>query len=489
MPPEERLPGFHAEPVHPDGWGERKRGWVHTHGPTLVELFRLTDAACLVAALWLAAHALQLPWTRGLLSMSLLAIVAFTLAAGQWPLYRSWRVSPLRAELSRALGCICATALAVMAVLYATDLWRGLPRALLPLWLTIAYALIALGRIAVRAGLRARRARGGNIRTAAIIGANTTGLHVLEQLQGNPWMGIRVIGVFDDKPHDLASARETELTVAGSVAALKQRVAAGEVDIVYIALPLRAERLIQQIVHQLRDTPVSVLLVADFSAFGLLRASWETLGGMPMVSLVDTPHQGVDGMLKRCVDIALSSVALLVLAIPLLVIAVCIRATSPGPALFRQRRYGLDGREFSIYKFRTMTVVEDGKNAFTQARRGDARITPLGAFLRRTSLDELPQLLNVLAGDMSLVGPRPHPVALNEAQRKLIDGYMLRHKVRPGITGWAQIHGFRGETDTPEKMEFRVRYDLEYINDWSLWLDMKIIWRTAVMVLRDSNAY
>lgn len=488
MPPD-RLPGFHAEPLHPGGPGERKRGWVHTHGPTLVELFRLTDAACFVAALWLAAACLQLRWNREFLSMALVAIVAFTLAAGQWPLYRSWRASPVGAELSRVLGCCCATALAIMAVLYVTDWWQGVPRALLPLWLLIAYALLALGRIAVRVGLRAKRVRGGNFRTAAVIGANDTGRHVLEQLQGSPWMGIRVIGVFDDRARDLASAREAELPVAGTLAALKQRIAQGEVDIVYIALPLRAERIIQQIVHQLRDSPVTVLLVADFSAFGLLRASWETLGGMPMVSLVDTPHQGVDGMVKRCADFFLSLLALGVLGLPMLAIAACIRATSPGPALFRQKRYGLDGREFSIFKFRTMTVVEDGKSEFTQARRGDARITPLGAFLRRTSLDELPQLFNVLAGDMSLVGPRPHPVALNEAQRKLINGYMLRHKVRPGITGWAQIHGFRGETDTPDKMENRVRYDLEYINDWSFWLDMKIIWKTAVLVLRDSNAY
>ncbi|RYF40425.1 MAG: hypothetical protein EOO25_12640, partial [Comamonadaceae bacterium] len=187
MPPE-RLPGSHAEPLHPGGPGERKRGWVHTHGPTLVELFRLSDAACLVAALWLAAYGLQLPWTRGLLSMGLLAIVAFTLAAGQWPLYRSWRVSPVGAELSHALACIAATALAIMAVLYATDWWHGLPRALLPLWLLIAYALIALGRVTVRVGLRSMRVRGNNFRTAAVIGANDTGRHVLEQLQGNPWM-------------------------------------------------------------------------------------------------------------------------------------------------------------------------------------------------------------------------------------------------------------------------------------------------------------
>ncbi|RYF33740.1 MAG: undecaprenyl-phosphate glucose phosphotransferase, partial [Comamonadaceae bacterium] len=161
----------------------------------------------------------------------------------------------------------------------------------------------------------------------------------------------------------------------------------------------------------------------------------------------------------------------------------------PGPVIFAQKRYGLDGKAFRIYKFRTMTAVEDGESQFTQASRSDKRVTPLGAFLRKTSLDELPQLFNVLFGDMSLVGPRPHPVALNEAQRKLIDGYMLRHKVKPGITGLAQVSGFRGETDTPEKMQQRVRCDLEYINTWSLRLDAKIMWRTLFVVFHDPNAY
>jgi putative colanic acid biosynthesis UDP-glucose lipid carrier transferase len=234
---------------------------------------------------------------------------------------------------------------------------------------------------------------------------------------------------------------------------------------------------------------VQVLFVPDFSALGLLHASWEVLGGMPMVSLVDTPHRGFEGLSKRLFDIVMSSLILAIIAVPLLCIAVAIKLSSPGPVIFRQRRYGLDGKEFEIYKFRSMTTVEDGKNEFKQATKNDARITPLGAFLRRTSLDELPQIINVLQGRMSLVGPRPHPVALNESQRKLIDNYMLRHKVRPGITGWAQVNGFRGETDTPEKMLNRIRCDLEYINYWSLKLDIQILWMTIFKVMDDPNAY
>jgi putative colanic acid biosynthesis UDP-glucose lipid carrier transferase len=188
-------------------------------------------------------------------------------------------------------------------------------------------------------------------------------------------------------------------------------------------------------------------------------------------------------------DIVAASLLMVLLALPLLLVAMAIRLESPGPVLFRQPRYGLDGREFRIFKFRSMRVLEDGKQQFSQARKGDSRVTRVGAFIRRTSIDELPQLLNVIEGSMSLVGPRPHPVALNEAHRRIIDGYMLRHKVKPGITGWAQVHGFRGETDTPEKMEGRIRYDLEYIETWTLGLDLRILWRTLFRVLDDPNAY
>jgi putative colanic acid biosynthesis UDP-glucose lipid carrier transferase len=262
-----------------------------------------------------------------------------------------------------------------------------------------------------------------------------------------------------------------------------------ELDVVYIALPLNMHRQIERIVHDLRDTTATVLFVPDFSGYRPLRSTWSELGNMLAVSLVDSPHQGLDGALKRTVDMVFASTALLVLALPMLAIAAAVKLTSPGPAIFAQKRYGLDGKSFHIYKFRTMVAMEDGESTFTQACRGDTRVTRLGSFLRRTSLDELPQLFNVFVGDMSLVGPRPHPVALNESQRKLIDGYMLRHKVKPGITGLAQVNGLRGETDAPEKMQQRVRFDLEYINTWSLHLDARIMWRTLFVMFHDPNAY
>lgn len=441
-----------------------------------------------MAALWLAGEWLNSPWSEEHLLMALLSLAFFNLSAGQWLLYRSWRIAPLRAELSRALVCCCATMLLLMAVLYVVNPWPDMPRALVPVWGLLAYAMLGGGRVVLRLTLGTLRRRGSNFRVAAVIGANDTSFHVIEQLRRNPWMGIRILGVFEGRRPEVDRVFN-KVPITGDLNDLMQRIRQGDVDIVYITLPLRAELRIRQLVDQLRDSAVSVLFVADFSPFGLLRARWDVLGGMPMVSLVDTPHHGVDGVLKRAVDIALASFALVILALPMMTIALAIRATSKGTAIFAQRRYGLDGKEFFIYKFRSMAVVEDGKNEFVQARKGDMRITPLGAFLRRTSLDELPQFINVLQGRMSLVGPRPHPVALNESQRKLIDGYMLRHKVKPGITGWAQVHGFRGETDTPDKMENRIRYDLEYINEWSLWLDIRILWMTVFKVLDDPNAY
>ena len=218
-------------------------------------------------------------------------------------------------------------------------------------------------------------------------------------------------------------------------------------------------------------------MVADFFVFDLLHARWTSLGEIPVVSIFETPFMGTEGWLKRFEDIVLGTLAVLVAAIPMAIVAIGIKLTSKGPVLFKQRRYGLHGEVIDVYKFRSMTVSEDGTNV-RQATANDSRITPFGAFLRRTSLDELPQLFHVVTGSMSLVGPRPHAVAHNEAYRKHIYGYMLRHKVKPGLTGWAQVNGWRGETDTLEKMEKRIEHDLEYIRRWNLLLDIKIVFLT-----------
>ena len=257
---------------------------------------------------------------------------------------------------------------------------------------------------------------------------------------------------------------------------------------IFITLPMRAEERIRGLIRDLQDTTASVYIVPDLFVFQMLNSRWTDIKGLPVVSVFENPLYGVDGALKRCVDVALATIALILLAIPMTLIALAVKLTSRGPVIFRQKRYGLDGKEIWVWKFRSMTVQENGSEV-KQATKNDSRLTPIGGFLRKSSLDELPQIINVLLGEMSLVGPRPHASAHNEHYRGQIEGYMLRHKVKPGITGLAQVNGCRGETDTIDKMEKRVFFDHQYIREWSIWLDLKIIFRTFSVVLSRQNAY
>jgi putative colanic acid biosynthesis UDP-glucose lipid carrier transferase len=251
---------------------------------------------------------------------------------------------------------------------------------------------------------------------------------------------------------------------------------------------LRAEARVGEVLRALADTTATVYLMADFFTYDLLHARWTELGSLPIVSIYDSPFRGAGGWLKRLEDLVLGSLIVLLIAPLLLLISLAVKLGSQGPIFFRQRRYGLNGREIRVLKFRSMTVCEDGP-PIKQATKDDKRITPIGRFLRRTSLDELPQFLQVITGEMSIVGPRPHAVAHNEEYRALIHGYMLRHKVKPGITGWAQVNGWRGETDDIVKMEKRVQHDLEYIQNWHLLWDLKIILLTLVGTKKSHNAY
>ncbi|MBS6489610.1 MAG: undecaprenyl-phosphate glucose phosphotransferase, partial [Citrobacter freundii] len=257
---------------------------------------------------------------------------------------------------------------------------------------------------------------------------------------------------------------------------------------VYIAMQMCDGARVKKLVHQLADTTCSVLLIPDVFTFNILHSRIEEMNGVPVVPLYDTPLSGVNRLLKRAEDIVLATLILLLISPVLCCIALAVKLSSPGPVIFRQTRYGMDGKPIKVWKFRSMKVMENDK-VVTQATQNDPRVTKVGNFLRRTSLDELPQFINVLTGGMSIVGPRPHAVAHNEQYRQLIEGYMLRHKVKPGITGWAQINGWRGETDTLEKMEKRVEFDLEYIREWSVWFDIKIVFLTVFKGFVNKAAY
>jgi putative colanic acid biosysnthesis UDP-glucose lipid carrier transferase len=312
-----------------------------------------------------------------------------------------------------------------------------------------------------------------------IVGVNDVGLELARRLPAKGFSGY-----FDFRSPDRVGALLDADQFAGHCRDLADYVRAHAVGVVYIALPLANVPRLSDLITALRDTTASVYFVPDAFAFDVIQGRLAEVNGMPVLSVCDTPFHGTDAVVKRSMDIALASCALLLTWPLLALIAGAVKLSSAGPVLFRQRRYGLNGEQITVYKFRSMTVCEDGP-VVNQATVQDRRVTRIGRFIRKTSLDELPQLFNVLQGTMSLVGPRPHAIAHNEKYRRLINGYMIRHKVRPGMTGLAQVHGLRGETETVEKMAERVRYDLEYLRNWSPWLDLRILSRSLSVIWSD----
>jgi putative colanic acid biosynthesis UDP-glucose lipid carrier transferase len=324
-------------------------------------------------------------------------------------------------------------------------------------------------------------------KTAVIAGANDLGRRLAARLREDPLLGMRVAGYFDDRGSGRLQSLSAEENL-GSLERLADYARANRVDVIYIALPMASQPRILKLLEDLRDTTASIYFVPDIFVSDLIQARVDSIGGLPVVAVCETPFFGINGLVKVASDYVLAAAILVLISPLMLAIALGVKLSSRGPVLFKQRRYGVDGRKIVVYKFRSMTVAEDG-DVVRQATRNDSRVTRFGAFLRKSSLDELPQFINVLQGRMSVVGPRPHAIAHNELYRKLIRGYMIRHKVRPGITGLAQVNGFRGETDTVEKMKARVEYDLEYLRHWSLLLDLQIILKTFLVVLRKQNAY
>ena len=324
-------------------------------------------------------------------------------------------------------------------------------------------------------------------RVAVIAGADELARRLSEQIGSTPFLGVRFVGFFDDRAAS-RTGNGVSSRVLGTLSELPDYVKKHQIDIIYITLPMVSQPRIVKLLDELRDTTASIYYAPDIFLYDLIQARMDSVGDMPVVSVCETPFYGLNGLVKRVSDVVLATVILLLVSPLMLAIAIGVKLSSPGPILFKQRRYGVDGREIIVYKFRTMKVLEDS-DVVRQATRDDERVTPFGAFLRRNSLDELPQFINVLQGRMSVVGPRPHAVAHNELYRRLIKGYMVRHKVKPGITGLAQVNGLRGETETLEKMKARIEYDLAYLRNWSLPLDLQIVWKTIFVVLRKENAY
>ncbi|MBT3068511.1 undecaprenyl-phosphate glucose phosphotransferase [Rhodoferax sp. U11-2br] len=398
---------------------------------------------------------------------------------------------PVRVMLRKTLIGWFFLATLLLLFAYGADYLDYFPRPVMLAWLSLTpLALVGvntLARIVVPSVLALER----NRRYAVIVGCNATSQRLAQSFADEPALGVNFLGYFDDRngsrlqEDDRGRDRDKDL---GSLGQLVAYAKANRVDQIYLALPIGEASRLHTLLDDLKDTTASIFFVPDMFVTDLIQGRVDSVGGTAIVAMCETPFKGINGVVKRLSDIVLASVILVLITPILLIVAIGVKLMSPGPAFFKQNRYGLDGREIVVYKFRSMTVTEDGDRHYTQVTRGDPRVPPFGALIRKGSLDELPQFINVLQGRMSIVGPRPHAIAVNEQYRKLIPGYMVRHKVRPGITGWAQVNGFRGGDDL-EHMRGRSECDLEYLRNWSLGLDLRIILRTIILVFRDVRAF
>lgn len=370
---------------------------------------------------------------------------------------------------------------------YATRRYHDFPAHMLVSWVLVTPLVLWVLTRAITSIMLRMLQRPRNARPAVVVGAGPLGLRVAGVIEARTHLGWQLLGLFDDRHGDRLDAPAVG-QLLGPVKALPAFIEGRGVRDVFVTLPLSSQPRIVQLMDMLQNTTASVHYVPDVFGANIAQGRLEDMGGLPVVSLYITPYTGINRVAKRVSDIALAIGILLLVAPVMLAVAVGVKLSSPGPVIFRQRRTGLDGETIWVYKFRSMVTLEDGP-VVRQSTRSDERVTSFGRFIRRTSLDELPQLVNVLQGRMSVVGPRPHALAHNDYYRTVVRAYMARHKVRPGITGWAQVNGFRGETDTLDKMERRIEYDLEYLRNWSLGLDLLIIARTVKQLFFNRDVY
>jgi len=381
-----------------------------------------------------------------------------------------------------------AVLVAILLLLgYATKTSSIYSRRVLFSWFIVTPPLLILTQLFIDTLIARVLRSAGSTKRVVIAGVNDIGHKLVSKIQSSHVLGMKVEGFFDDRGIERLQ-NGTSTPLLGQLQDLPEYVRQHGIDLIFIALPIRNIQRVTDLLDKLQDTTASIYFIPDVFVFDLIQCRTSEIGGLPVVALCETPFQGSRGIIKAVSDYAIASLVLLFTSPLFLIIALAIKLTSPGKVIFKQRRYGLDGREIIVYKFRTMTVCEDSEN-IRQATKDDDRVTKIGSFLRKTSLDELPQFINVLQGRMSVVGPRPHAVAHNEEYRPLIKGYMMRHKVNPGITGLAQVSGYRGETKTVDAMKKRIEYDLQYLRNWSLALDLQIIARTLRLVLNDKSAY
>ncbi|MFY7778989.1 MAG: undecaprenyl-phosphate glucose phosphotransferase [Elstera sp.] len=450
-------------------------------------LLRLTDIllVMLVAYVlfWFQNDTLRAPhYYHQIIVLAALLTANFTHVAG---IYRPVALASTSLQVVRLAAAWSMVALAVLAFVFVTEIAEWLNPTWAMRWFFGVLACFTVTRVLIWERRRRMRRHGDLTIRIALVGARDLGRKVLEQLRQDPY--VQVVGVFDTL--DPGETTIEGVPYRGSVKDLVRLVRKERVDEIVIAMIDRSEEEVASVLAKLRDVPINTKFCAHTLRFNLPVRGYSTVGGLPLLHVFQRPLGAWGQVLKGLEDRVLGLI-LLILALPVMaVIAVLVKLDSPGPVLFRQKRYGFNNNDITVFKFRSMRNDPNPDPSVPQAQRNDPRVTRIGAFLRKSSLDELPQLFNVLQGTMSLVGPRPHAVAHNEHYAAVIDGYLGRHRVKPGITGWAQVNGYRGETDTPEKMRMRVQYDLYYIDNWSLSLDLKILLMTIFVGFVNRNAY
>ncbi|WP_233979700.1 undecaprenyl-phosphate glucose phosphotransferase [Pectobacterium versatile] len=465
----------------------RNRGMVHANSSIIAMLQRVSDIFIILLTTCLISYYFSGDVTDVHFLSAFVTLSMFQLICGMTDYYRSWRGVRFSIEIQLLIknwffGVLFGYV--VISFIIGSDVSIKY----YAYWFLISSVGLIAARSFVRFAIHQLRTLGYNKRNIVIVGDSNAGFHFIDNIIKSPWLGFNVVGYYMEESNISEHYEGNNINYLGNTNELIEHAKNGGIDRVYIALSTEDNGLINQILSELSDTTCTAFLIPDVFTYNVLQSRSEIVNGIPVISLYDSPMSGVNMVIKRIEDIVLSTLIIALISPLLLVIACVIKLTSPGPVIFKQTRYGMDGKEISVFKFRSMTVMEND-NSVVQAKKNDPRVTPFGAFLRKTSLDELPQFFNVICGDMSIVGPRPHAVAHNEQYRKLIHGYMMRHKMKPGITGWAQINGWRGETDTLEKMEKRIEYDLQYIQSWSLWLDLKIIFLTVFKGFVNKSAY
>jgi len=451
-------------------------------------IYRTVDILVILFTLFLGSPYTNFYNLEGYIIAGLSAVVIFGLVGRFTEIYTSWSGRPLKDEFFRITIAWLLTFLSLVFIAFVTKTTEQFSRVVLVAWLVATPVLLILSRFILRQLFSHLRSIGINNRNVVIVGMTQNGLHFARDLENRPEYGYHVVGFYDDRADRIHDEVLNFYPHLGNFEDLIVAARNGEWDQIYIALPVEARKRMLNLLNELSDSATPIRLLPDYFTTNLLQSKFIEIADNPVLCIYDSPFSADHALVKRLEDLFLGTIILALISPILLVIAAAVKFTSPGPILFKQNRYGQKGEKIRVWKFRTMTVCEDGDKV-TQATRGDSRYTKIGEFLRKTSLDELPQFYNVLQGRMSIVGPRPHAVAHNEQYRNVIPGYMLRHMIKPGITGWAQVNGWRGETNTIYKMRKRVEYDLEYMREWSLWLDIKIIFLTVFRGFTDKNAY